>query len=76
MRLPRRITSDMPAAHSSPANTALSLELRHFEMWSRFGSSLSQKNYEDYLRANSLSAILPLLKFQPVPVDFRSEDSA
>jgi hypothetical protein len=34
MRLPRRITLDMPVAHSSPANTAASLEPRHFGMWS------------------------------------------
>ena|ERR1700733_15012408 len=44
MRLPRRITLDMPVAHSSPANTDDSLEPRHFGMWSRSGSNLSQQN--------------------------------
>ena len=53
MRLLRRITLAMSVAHSSPANTVVSLEPRHFGMWSRSGSSLSQQNYEAYLRANS-----------------------
>jgi hypothetical protein len=46
MRLLRRITLVMSVAPSSPANTADSLEPRHFGMWSRFGSNLSQQNYE------------------------------
>ena len=53
MRLLRRITLGMSVGHSSPANTAVSLEPRHFGMWSRSGNSLSQQNYEAYLRANS-----------------------
>ena len=53
MRLPRRITLDMAVGHSSPANTADSLEPRHFGMWSRFDNSLNQQNYEAFLRANS-----------------------
>jgi hypothetical protein len=53
MRLLRRITLGMSVGHSSPANTAVSLESRHFGMWSRSGNSLSQQNYEAYLRANS-----------------------
>ena len=39
MRLPRRITLDMPVAHSSAANTVASLEPRRFGMWSRHASS-------------------------------------
>src|ERR1700733_1257644 len=34
MRLLRRITLDTPVAHSSPANTAASLEPRRLGMWS------------------------------------------
>jgi hypothetical protein len=44
MRLLRRITLAMSAAPSSPANTAVSLEPRHFGMWSKSGSNLSQQN--------------------------------
>ena len=40
MRLLRRITLDMPVAHSSAANTAASLEPRRFGMWNRPASSL------------------------------------
>jgi putative transposase len=39
MRLPLRITLDMPVAHSSAANTVASLEPRRFGMWSRHASS-------------------------------------
>ena len=53
MRLLRRITLAISVGHSSPANSAASLEPRHFGMWSRSGNSLSQQNYEAYLRANS-----------------------
>jgi hypothetical protein len=53
MRLLRRITLVMSVAPSSPANTAVCLEPRHFGMWSRFDNSLNQQNYEAYLRANS-----------------------
>ena len=53
MRLLRRITLAMLVGHNSPANTADSLEPRHFGMWSRFDNSLNQQNYEAYLRANS-----------------------
>jgi methylphosphotriester-DNA--protein-cysteine methyltransferase len=34
------------AAHSSPVNTPVSSEPCHFGMSSRFGSNLSQQNYE------------------------------
>jgi hypothetical protein len=40
MRLLRRITLDMPVAHSSAANTAASLEPLRFGTWSRHASSL------------------------------------
>jgi hypothetical protein len=40
MRLPRRITLDMPVAHSSAVNTAASLEPRRLGMWSWPASSL------------------------------------
>jgi hypothetical protein len=43
----------MLVGHNSPANTAVCLEPRHFGTWSRSVSSLSQQNYEAYLRANS-----------------------
>ena len=46
MRLLRRITLAMRAGHSSPANTAVSLEPRHFGTLSRSGSNLSQQNCE------------------------------
>jgi hypothetical protein len=46
MRLPRHITLDMPVAHSSAANTAVSLEPRRFEMRSRPANSLNQQNCE------------------------------
>ena len=46
MRLLRRITLAMSAAPSSPANTAVSLEPRHFRTLSRSGSNLSQQNCE------------------------------
>ena len=57
MPLLRRITLVMSVAPSSPANTAVSLEPRHFGMWSRFDNSLNQQNYEAYLRANSWPVI-------------------
>jgi hypothetical protein len=46
MRPLRRITLVMRAAHSSPANTAVSLEPHHFGTWGRSGSNLSQQNCE------------------------------
>jgi hypothetical protein len=46
MRLVRHITLVMRAAHSSPVNTAVSLEPRRFGMWSRPASSLKQQNCE------------------------------
>ena len=50
MRLLRRITLVMSVAPSSPTNTAVSLEPRHFGMWNRCDNSLNQQNYEAYLR--------------------------
>jgi hypothetical protein len=47
MRLLRRITLDMPVAHSSAANTAASLEPLRFGTWSRHASSLNQQNCKD-----------------------------
>jgi hypothetical protein len=43
----------MSVAHSSAANTAVSLGPRRFGMWGKSGGSPSQQNYEPYLRANS-----------------------
>ena len=46
MHLLRRITLAMRAGHSSPANTAVSLEPRHFGTLSRSANNLSQQNCE------------------------------
>jgi hypothetical protein len=44
MRLLRRITLAMSVGHHSPANTAVSLELRRFGTWGRSVSNLRQQN--------------------------------
>jgi hypothetical protein len=57
MRLLRRITLGMSVAHSSPANTAVSLELRRFGMWSKPASSLDQQNCEGDMDQGPLSKL-------------------
>ena len=75
MRLLRRITLAISVGHSSPANIAASLEPRHFGMWSRSGNSLSQQNYEVYLRANSRMVGNSSITHRLIPpARFESED--
>jgi hypothetical protein len=64
MRLVRHITLVMRAAHSSPVNTAVSLEPRRFGMWSRPASSLKQKNCEARSSTNAQPLCMSRLRLQ------------
>jgi hypothetical protein len=57
MRLLRRITLGMSVAHSSAANTAVSLEPRRFAMWIRPASSLNHHNCEGDMDQGPLSKL-------------------
>jgi hypothetical protein len=73
MRPLRRITLVMRAAHSSPANTAVSLEPHHFGTWSRSGSNLRQQNCEADIGRYAFSVPEAVQRGQLLPLRTSSE---